>query len=150
MKDCLGTFSVYFTHSLGDGPLCSLRALGIQDWIRRHPSHPQEANRNDQRRWSQMWMLPREVRPKVICAATWTGWWGSRRRERGLRWWSGVGSGVLPLTGFTGPWVDKAQLGKLEGDSRSRSDCRHVYCLSAASLQRLLIYSDRQKWPMAK
>ena len=89
----------------------SLRARGIQGWIRRHPSCPQEAHRNDQRRWSQMWMLPREPPPKVICAATWTEWWGSRRRERGLRWWLGVGSDVLPLTRFTGPRVDKTQLG---------------------------------------
>lgn len=50
---------------------------------------------------------------------------------------------VLPLAQFTEPRADKAGLGKLEEDSRSHRDCRHVYSLQAAaarSLQRLRTY----------
>ena len=62
--------------------------------------------------------------------------------------------GVLPLTLFTEPSIEKVGPGKLEEDSRSCGDCKHVYSLRAAakavSLQKLLIYKDRQKWPMTK
>ena len=50
---------------------------------------------------------------------------------------------VLVLAWFTEPKVDKVRLGKLEENSRSCWDCRHVYSLwatAARSPQIALIY----------